>query len=208
VRRWRGIGRQSRRGGTSGAWAPGEQAAGERAGGARVVGKRATGARAHRTGAATLALVCAAATALAAGCGSSESGGGSNTSAANGSASSASSTSTNGKPKEGIVPNGKINYASPSPNAPVQSGTVKIKYHEITIEPDTLRVKVGSTIEWVNEDPVEHNVTSEPGAPSKLSSGNFGEGHTFRFIVTKPGIIHYKCTNHPATMNGTIEVVS
>lgn len=84
---------------------------------------------------------------------------------------------------------------------------MKIKYHEITIEPDTLRVKVGSTIEWVNEDPVEHNVTSESG-PSKISSGNFGEGHTFRFTVTKPGVIHYKCTNHPATMNGTIEVVS
>jgi plastocyanin len=90
----------------------------------------------------------------------------------------------------------------------VQSGTVKIKYHEITIEPDTLRVKAGSTIEWTNEDPVEHNVTSEPGAASKIASGNFGEGHTFRFTVTKPGIIHYKCTNHPATMNGTIEVVS
>jgi plastocyanin len=84
---------------------------------------------------------------------------------------------------------------------------VKIKYHEITIEPDTLRVKAGSTIEWVNEDPVEHNVTSESG-PSKIASGNFSEGHTFRFTVTKPGVIHYKCTNHPATMNGTIEVVS
>jgi plastocyanin len=89
----------------------------------------------------------------------------------------------------------------------VQSGTVKIKYHEITIEPDTLRVKAGSTIEWINEDPVEHNVTSASG-PSKISSGNFGEGHSFRFTVTKPGVIHYRCTNHPATMNGAIEVVS
>ena len=85
---------------------------------------------------------------------------------------------------------------------------MKIEYHEITIEPDTLRVKVGSTIEWVNEDPVQHNVTSEPGSPDRLSSGNFGEGHSFRFTVTKAGVIHYKCTNHPATMNGTIEVLS
>jgi plastocyanin len=156
-----------------------------------------------------LASVWAAAALAATGCGSSKSGESSTAaSPVSGSTSSTSSTGANGKPKEGIVPNGKINYANPSPNAPVQSGTVKIKYHEITIEPDTLRVKVGSTIEWVNEDPVEHNVTSEPGAPSRIASGNFGEGHNFRFTVTKPGIIHYKCTNHPATMNGTIEVVS
>ncbi len=154
------------------------------------------------------AFAVAGAVALAAnGCGSSESGS-STAGSQPGSTSSSSKSSTGGKPKEGIVPNGKINYASPPSNAPVQSGTVKIKYHEITIEPDTLRVKVGTTIEWVNEDPVQHNVTSEPGAPSKLDSGNFGEGHTFRFTVTKPGVIHYKCTNHPATMNGTIEVVS
>jgi plastocyanin len=155
-----------------------------------------------------LALICAAAL-LAGGCGSSKSSA-SSTSASSTTSSSAggSTASTSSKPKEGLIRNGKINYASPAANAPVQSGTVKIKYHEITIEPDTLRVKVGSTIEWTNEDPVDHNVTSEPGAASKISSGNFGEGHTFRFTVTKPGVIHYKCTNHPATMNGTIEVVS
>lgn len=141
----------------------------------------------------------------ATGCGSGKSGG-SSTQASSTAGSSTSSSSQ--KPKEGIIPNGKINYASPSKSAPVRSGTVKISYHEITIEPDTLRVKVGSTIEWVNEDPVQHNVTSEPGSPDKLASGNFGEGHTFRFTVTKPGVIHYKCTNHPATMNGTIEVLS
>jgi plastocyanin len=151
-------------------------------------------------------LIAFAALACVAGCGSSESSS-SSSSTAGTSSSTASTSSTPGKPREGIVHDGKINYAKPSSNAPIQSGTVKIKYHEITIEPDTLRVKVGTTIEWINEDPVQHNVTSESG-PSKISSGNFGEGQTFRFTVTKPGIIHYKCTNHPATMNGTIEVVS
>lgn len=105
------------------------------------------------------------------------------------------------------MPNGKINYAKPASGAPVQSGVVKIKYHEITIEPDTLKVKVGSTIEWSNEDPVEHNVTSASG-PEKFASKNFGEGGTFKIVVTKPGIVDYRCTLHPATMNGAIEVVS
>jgi plastocyanin len=159
-----------------------------------------------RACASALALVCATAL-LVAGCGSSKYGG-SSTAASSTDGSTTAKSGTTGKPKEGLIRNGKINYASPPANAPVQSGTVKISYHEITIEPDTLRVKVGSTIEWTNEDPVQHNVTSEPGAPSKIASGNFGEGHTFRFTVTKPGVIHYKCTNHPATMNGTIEVLS
>jgi plastocyanin len=137
-------------------------------------------------------LAACSALLLAAGCGSSKS------------SSTTSATSTTAK--SGLQVDGKINYASPPSSAPVQSGLVRIKYHEISIEPDTLKVKVGSTIEWVNEDPVQHNVTSASG-PLKFASGNFGEGHTFKIKVTKPGVIHYRCTNHPTTMNGTIEVV-
>jgi plastocyanin len=143
-------------------------------------------------------LAACAVVAVAAGCGSSKSGA---------TTSATATTGTSEKPKEGIVPNGKINYASPPANAPVQSGLVKITYHEIAIEPDTLKVKVGSTIEWTNQDSVEHNVTSASG-PSKFASKNFGEGAKFKITVTKPGVIHYRCTLHPATMNGAIEVVS
>jgi plastocyanin len=88
----------------------------------------------------------------------------------------------------------------------VQSGVVQIAYRNIAIDPDTVRVKVGSTIKWTNYDPVEHNVTSESG-PIKFASKNFSEGHTIEFKMTKPGVIHYECTIHPTTMNGTIEVV-
>ncbi len=90
---------------------------------------------------------------------------------------------------------------------PVKSGTVPIAYRNITIAPDTLRVKVGSTIEWTNFDSVAHNVTSE-GGPQKFASKDFGEGGTFKIKALKPGVIHYHCTIHPASMNGTIEVVS
>jgi plastocyanin len=150
--------------------------------------------------AASVLIVCAA-VAFVAGCGSSKSDG-----ASSASSSSTATKSTTTTPK-GLTTNGKINYASPPANAPVKNGLVKIDYHEISIEPDTLKVKVGSTIEWTNNDPVEHNVTSASG-PSKFASKNFGEGGTFKITVTKPGVIHYRCTLHPATMNGTIEVVS
>ncbi len=101
---------------------------------------------------------------------------------------------------------GKPNFAKPSPSDPVRSGTVQVAYRNITIAPDTLRVKAGTTVVWRNSDPVAHNVTSVSG-PQHIASSNFGEGKTFAVRLTHPGTIHYECTNHPATMNGTIEVL-
>jgi plastocyanin len=138
-------------------------------------------------------IACSALALAAAGCGSSKK-------------SSTSSTGSKTGPQSGVVANGKINYASPPASSPVKSGLVQISYHEISIEPDTLKVKVGSTIKWTNNDPVEHNVTSASG-PLKFASKNFGEGGTFEIKASSPGVIHYRCTLHPATMNGTIEVV-
>jgi plastocyanin len=97
-------------------------------------------------------------------------------------------------------------FASPPASAPVHSGVVQIAYRNITIAPDTVKVKVGSSIVWTNYDAVAHNVTSR-GGPVRFASANFGEGKSFRVAVTKPGVIHYLCTIHPTSMNGTIEVV-
>lgn len=150
----------------------------------------------------TVALACSALL-LAAGCGSSSSGSSSGSTAAT----TASSTSTAGKPSSsGLKANTTPKYASPSSSSPIQSGVVPIAYRNIAIDPDTLKVKVGSTIKWTNYDSVEHNVTSEGGV-AKFASKDFGEGETYEIKVTKPGIIHYECTIHPASMNGTIEVV-
>ena len=97
-------------------------------------------------------------------------------------------------------------FASPSPSAPVQSGTVPIAYRNIAIDPDTVKVKVGSTLVWTDYDDITHNVTSQSG-PAHFASANLNEGSKFSYKVTKPGVIHYECTYHPASMNGTIEVV-
>ncbi|HWX95735.1 MAG TPA: plastocyanin/azurin family copper-binding protein [Solirubrobacteraceae bacterium] len=97
-------------------------------------------------------------------------------------------------------------YASPPASAPVRSGVVQIAYRNITIAPDTVRVKAGTTVIWTNYDSVEHNVTSQGGRPH-LASGNFVGGTTFEAKFTRPAVIHYLCTIHPTTMNGTIEVV-
>jgi len=150
-----------------------------------------------KRGASTL-IVCAA-VAVTAGCGSS----GSSTSS---STSSSASSSTPATTSGGLKPSTTPKFAAPSASAPVSGGLVAIAYRNIAIDPDTLKVKVGSTIKWTNYDSVEHNVTSE-GGPQKFASKDFGEGNTFEVKVTKPGVIHYECTIHPTSMNGTIEVV-
>ncbi len=171
-----------------------------------------------RTGISAVIACCALA--LAAGCGSSSKGSGSATtgaaasSATSATSSSTASASTTGSKAATSASGGESlkvdttpKFAAPSPSAPVQSGLVHIAYRNLAIEPDTVRVKVGSTIKWTNYDSVQANVTSE-GGPQRIASKNFGEGASFEVKVDKPGVIHYECTLYPVTMNGTIEVVS
>jgi plastocyanin len=170
-----------------------------------------------------LALLCCMSALLSA-CGSSSKGTGTTsdkagasatTSAGGGSSTAVPSTggSEASKSKSTTEPNARLGldttpkFASPSSSAPVQSGVVQIAYRNIAIDPDTVRVKLGSTIKWTNYDSAEANVTSE-GGPLKFASKNFGEGGTFELKASKAGVIHYECTLYPVTMNGTIEVVS
>ncbi len=145
-------------------------------------------------------LACAVAL-IVAGCGSSES-----STTATTTSTKTSTAATTSSVKGGLTTPGKINYASPPASAPVQSGLIKISYHEFTINPDTVKAKVGSTLEWTNEDTEKCNVKSE-GGPYTFDSGNLPEGRTFKLTLDKPGTIHYECTSYPTTMNGTIEVV-
>jgi plastocyanin len=161
-------------------------------------------ARAHGRAVLAASALAVAALALLAGCGSGGSSSGSSaTTGANTTTSTATSHATT---QAGLQPDTTPKFASPSPSAPIQSGMVPIAYRNIAIAPDTVRVKVGSTVKWTNYDSVVHNVTSE-GGPMKFASPNFGEGGTYELKVTKPGTIHYESTNFPATMNGSIEVV-
>jgi plastocyanin len=159
-----------------------------------------------------LVVVMAVGSIVLAGCGASDSSSSTETTTVTVGGRTTTAVIKNGKavtqPPGGLKPDTTPKFASPSSSSPVQSGTVQIEYRNIAINPDVLRVKVGSTIKWTNYDEgVEHNVTSE-GGPQKFASKNFGEGKTFELKATKAGVIHYECTNHPISMNGTIEVVN
>jgi len=135
-------------------------------------------------------------TVAAAGCGSSGSSSSHTTS-------TAASTTT---PSSGVKVNTTPAYGTPAAGAPVLSGSTHIAYRNISIAPDVIRVRVGTVVTWHNFDAVIHNVTSQSG-PQRFASGDLHEGANFTIRANKPGVIHYLCTIHPASMNGTIEVV-
>jgi len=78
--------------------------------------------------------------------------------------------------------------------------------HEIVIQgllyvPQTLTVKRGDVVVWVNKDPFPHTATST-GA---FDSTSIAAGATWRFKATRSGSFAYLCTLHP-TMKGTLRV--
>jgi plastocyanin len=153
------------------------------------------------------ALACCTLGLLAA-CGSSASPTSSHTKAGKSSAATQTQrkAGTQSSPAASLKVDTNPKFASPSPSAPIESGVVQIAYRNIAIDPDTVRVKVGSTVKWTNYDSTQANVASVNG-PQRFRSKDFGEGGTFEVKLTKPGTIHYECTLYPVTMNGTIEVV-
>jgi plastocyanin len=86
--------------------------------------------------------------------------------------------------------------------APSGGKTVTINMKNIAFNPKSVTVKVGTTVKWVNQDSVPHNVTGGP-----LHSPTFSSGGSFTFKATKAGKISYVCTIHPG-MTGTLNVTS
>ncbi len=120
---------------------------------------------------------------------------------------SSSSSSSSSASSSAAAPATAATSAAAAASGAVQSGLVNVKYQNIAINPANITVKVGTTIKWTNYDTgVNHNVTALSG-PASFHSADFTGGGTFEYTVTKPGVIKYQCTIHPASMNGTITVV-
>lgn len=89
-----------------------------------------------------------------------------------------------------------------APAAPVTGNAVAIK--NFAFSPATLKVKVGTTVTWTNQDADAHTVTSA-GSGGPLHSAALTTHGTYSYTFTKPGTYAYLCTIHPF-MTGTVEV--
>jgi plastocyanin len=83
-----------------------------------------------------------------------------------------------------------------------QSATVEVVMKDIKFVPDSLTIKVGQTVTWVNQDNATHDVVATQG---EFKSDLFGKGQSFSFTFSKAGTYPYYCSVHP-TMKGTIVV--
>lgn len=71
----------------------------------------------------------------------------------------------------------------------------------VKYEPDSLTVKRGEWVQWINKDPFPHTVT----APGVFDSRDIPVGSTWKYLARTAGDYRYACTLHP-NMKGTLRV--
>ena len=76
--------------------------------------------------------------------------------------------------------------------------TVNIKDNQFT--PQSVTIKAGDTVSWVNQDQMKHNVDLDTAKSPLL-----GKGETYSHTFDKPGKYSYECEVHPF-MKGTVIV--
>ena len=100
--------------------------------------------------------------------------------------------------------------ATPGPTPTPGAGTANVVLQNIAYNPQSLTIKVGTTVTWRNAETngMQHTVTSgTPNAPSGMfDSGTLNPGQTFQFTFTTPGTFAYYCRIHGAAMTGTVVV--
>jgi plastocyanin len=99
---------------------------------------------------------------------------------------------------------GASTSSSSSSSSGSGGGTVTVGMKNIQFNPATVRVKVGQTVKWVNQESVAHNVKAESGA--SFGSPTFGQDGSFTFTPKKAGTISYVCTIHAPGMAGKLVV--
>lgn len=63
--------------------------------------------------------------------------------------------------------------------------------------PETITVKSGTSVTWMNTDIAKHTITSDSPSDAAPSSQLFGKGSSYSFTFTKPGTYLYHCDPHP-----------
>lgn len=86
----------------------------------------------------------------------------------------------------------------------ISGSAVTVELKDIQFEPQGIKVKPGTTVTWLNDDPVTHNVRQVESV--FLSPDVMHEGDTFSFTFDKPGKYRYQCTYHHPNMNGVVIV--
>lgn len=82
------------------------------------------------------------------------------------------------------------------------SSTHTIVIAEMKFVPESVTVKAGETVAWVNKDFFPHTATAQDGS---FDSRDIAANKSWKYVATKKGTFSYICTLHP-TMKATLIV--
>jgi len=80
---------------------------------------------------------------------------------------------------------------------------VRVTIDDLAFAPSDAHAEPGDTIEWVNEDFLDHTATETSGAWDV----EIPAGKSARLEITRAGTLTYFCRVHPG-MTGTIHVIA
>lgn len=72
--------------------------------------------------------------------------------------------------------------------------TAEVKIDNFVFGPQTVKVRVGTTVTWTNRDDIPHTVVSTDGV---FKSKALDTDDKFAFTPTHPGTYKYYCSIHP-----------
>jgi len=80
-----------------------------------------------------------------------------------------------------------------------------VTIQDMAFSPATIKVKVGDTVTWTNQDSTSHTVTADSTSADAPDSPTLSKGDTYKFTFNKAGTYKYHCTFH-SFMTGTVIV--
>ena len=101
-------------------------------------------------------------------------------------------TQTNSMPEMSTMPPVQTESAAVTP--PVAVSRAEVTIANFAYSPQSISVKVGTTVTWTNQDSIRHSVTSDTGV---FDSGLIGKDATFSYTFNEVGVFPYHCTPHP-----------
>jgi len=91
--------------------------------------------------------------------------------------------------------------SSGSPASASAGGATEVDITDFKYDPETITVKAGSSVTFVNNDSAPHTATADDA----FDTGNLGKGDSKAVKVDKAGSFAYVCEFH-AFMKGTVVV--
>jgi plastocyanin len=93
---------------------------------------------------------------------------------------------------------GAVVYLVPAVGlVPTASDTVVLDQRELRFEPRVLAVQAGTTVEFLNSDPILHNVFSPRSRDDGFDLGTYPHGDSRPHTFTDPGAYVILCNVHP-----------